>query len=180
MVNNRSIPSMHTERKITDLSVKHSFTLYPSLSPFRQTEWQTETLAARGLEDLFFQLCCCVSFLFWQEIGFGFTYLHMLLKKIILRTNIFLIVVEVLRFLVHQCVGLFCSHFQYGLLPLLTPCSSDPRSKHQCYSICKQQHCFCPCLVDPSPLLLAAITIVVKKRLVNSITYFSSILLSLE
>ncbi len=25
-------------------------------------------------EEPFFQLCCCVSFLFWREIGFGFTY----------------------------------------------------------------------------------------------------------
>jgi hypothetical protein len=33
-------------------------------------------LAARGLEELFFQLCYCVSFWFWREIGFGFTYLH--------------------------------------------------------------------------------------------------------
>jgi hypothetical protein len=33
-----------------------------------------KTLAACGLEELFFQLCCCVSFWFWQEIGFGFTY----------------------------------------------------------------------------------------------------------
>jgi hypothetical protein len=32
------------------------------------------TLAARGLEELFFQLCCCVSFWFWWEIGFGFIY----------------------------------------------------------------------------------------------------------
>ncbi len=29
------------------------------------------TLAARGLEELFFQLCCHVSFWFWWEIGFG-------------------------------------------------------------------------------------------------------------
>ncbi len=34
-----------------------------------------KTLAARGLEELFFQLCCCVSFWFWREIGFGLTYL---------------------------------------------------------------------------------------------------------
>ena len=27
--------------------------------------------ALRGLEELFFQLCCCVSFWFWWEIGFG-------------------------------------------------------------------------------------------------------------
>ncbi len=36
-MNNRSIPLMHAERKNTDLSVKHSFTLYPSLSPYRRT-----------------------------------------------------------------------------------------------------------------------------------------------
>jgi hypothetical protein len=29
------------------------------------------TLTAGGLEELFFQLCCRVSFWFWQEIGFG-------------------------------------------------------------------------------------------------------------
>ncbi len=40
--NNRSIPSMHAKRRITDLSVKHSFTLYPSLSPYSQTESRTE------------------------------------------------------------------------------------------------------------------------------------------
>jgi hypothetical protein len=31
------------------------------------------TLAVRGLEELIFQLCFCVSFWFWREIGFGFT-----------------------------------------------------------------------------------------------------------
>ncbi len=30
--------------------------------------------ASRGLEELFLQLCCCVSFWCWREIGFGFTY----------------------------------------------------------------------------------------------------------
>ncbi len=25
-----------------------------------------------------FQLCCCVRFLFWREIGFGFTYYYVL------------------------------------------------------------------------------------------------------
>ncbi len=29
------------------------------------------TLASHGLEELFLQLCCCVSFLFRREIGFG-------------------------------------------------------------------------------------------------------------
>ena len=30
--------------------------------------------ASRGLEEPFFQLCCCVSFWFWVEIVFGVTY----------------------------------------------------------------------------------------------------------
>jgi hypothetical protein len=32
---------------------------------------ETNTPTARGLEELFFQLCCCVSFLVLGEIGFG-------------------------------------------------------------------------------------------------------------
>ncbi len=40
--NNCSIPSMHSKRQITNLSVKRSFTLYPSLSPYSQTESQME------------------------------------------------------------------------------------------------------------------------------------------
>ncbi len=56
-MNNHSIPSTHVERKITDLSVKHSSTLYPSLSPYRQMDRIIDrginTLAARGLEELF-------------------------------------------------------------------------------------------------------------------------------
>jgi hypothetical protein len=35
------------------------------------TDGETNTLAARGLEELLFQLCCCVSFWSWWEIGFG-------------------------------------------------------------------------------------------------------------
>jgi hypothetical protein len=79
-VNNRIIPSVHAERKITVCSHKHSFTPYPSLSHYSPTDGMTDretnTLAARGLEEIFFQLCCCVSLLFWWEIGFGFTYLR--------------------------------------------------------------------------------------------------------
>jgi hypothetical protein len=36
----------------------------------RMTDRETNTLAVHGLEELFFQLCCCVSFWFWREIGF--------------------------------------------------------------------------------------------------------------
>ncbi len=67
----------------------------------RMTDRGTNTLASRGLEELFFQLCCCVSFWFWQEIGFGFTYLRTLLDNFF-GTNIFLIVVEVFRYFVCQ------------------------------------------------------------------------------
>ncbi len=63
-MNNCSIPSMHTERKITVRSYKQSFTPYPSLSPYRQTEGITagriNTLAAHGLEELF-SSCAVVS-----------------------------------------------------------------------------------------------------------------------
>ncbi len=41
------------------------------------TDRGTNTLAVHGLEELFFQLCCCVSvFWFWWEISFGVTYVH--------------------------------------------------------------------------------------------------------
>ncbi len=66
-MNDRSIPSTHAERKITICSHKHSFTPYPSLSPYswtdRITDRETNTLAVHGLEGLFFQLCCCDKFL---------------------------------------------------------------------------------------------------------------------
>ncbi len=48
------------------LSVQYINTLllYPSLSPYSQTDGRTDggtnTLASRGLEELFFRLCCCV------------------------------------------------------------------------------------------------------------------------
>ena len=54
----------------------------------RMKDGGTNTLASRGLEEPahasrglvepFFQLCCCVSFWFWQEIGFGCTYYYVL------------------------------------------------------------------------------------------------------
>ncbi len=63
-MNNCTIPSTHAERKITVRSHRHSFTPYPSLSPYRQTDRITDggtnTLAARGLEELF-SSCAVVS-----------------------------------------------------------------------------------------------------------------------
>ncbi len=65
LVNNCRISSTHAERKITVCSHKHSFTPYPCLSSYswtdRITDGDTNTPTARGLEELFFQLCCCVS-----------------------------------------------------------------------------------------------------------------------
>ena len=101
-MNNRSVPSTHTERQITDLSIKHSFTLYPSLSPYRWMEWQRNKYTCCAWAGgtyfpvvvLCFWFCweigfgftylctystiqfwCCVSFWFWQEIVFGVTYI---------------------------------------------------------------------------------------------------------
>ncbi len=70
-MNNHSIPSMHTEKKITVHSHKHSFTPYPSLSPYSQTDGKTDvetnTHAARGLEELY-SSCAAVS-VFWFPAG---------------------------------------------------------------------------------------------------------------
>jgi hypothetical protein len=62
-VNNCRISSRHTERKITFRSHKHTFTPYPSLTPYTGTDGMTDrapnTLAAHGLEEPFpFVLLC--------------------------------------------------------------------------------------------------------------------------
>ncbi len=42
----------------------------------RQNDWRrNEYTCYTWAGETFFQLCCCVSFWFWREIGFGFTYL---------------------------------------------------------------------------------------------------------
>ncbi len=68
------------KEKLPIFSNKHSFTPYPSLSPYGWTDGMTDrgtnTLAARGLEELF-SSCAVVSvFWFWHVIGFGVTYLR--------------------------------------------------------------------------------------------------------
>jgi hypothetical protein len=70
-VNNCIIPSTHAERKITVRSHKHSFTPHPSLSPYSPTDGMTDggtnTLAVRGLEELFSS--CAVVSVFWFLVG---------------------------------------------------------------------------------------------------------------
>ncbi len=62
---------MHAERKIAVRSHKHSFTPYPSLSPYSpidgMTDRGTNTLAARGLKELFSS--CAVVPVFWFLSG---------------------------------------------------------------------------------------------------------------
>ena len=57
----------------TEISFSFWLTLFYSIPllalTHRRTDRETITLASRGLEEPFFQLCCCVSFLFWREIG---------------------------------------------------------------------------------------------------------------
>ncbi len=70
-MNNCIIPSMHAESKITVRSHKHSFTPNPSLSHYRGTDRMTDrgmnTLAVRGLEELFSS--CAVVSVFWFLAG---------------------------------------------------------------------------------------------------------------
>jgi hypothetical protein len=84
LVNNCSIPSTHTERKITIRSQKHSFTPYPTLSPCswtdRMTDRGTNTLAVRGLEELFFPVVLLCQFLVLAGNRFWF-YILMYLEK---------------------------------------------------------------------------------------------------
>jgi hypothetical protein len=71
---------MHAERKITLRSHKHSVTPYPSLSPYsridRMTDRGTNTLAVRGLEEVFSS--CAVVSVFWllQEVVLGVITYH--------------------------------------------------------------------------------------------------------
>ncbi len=76
-MNNCSIPSAHAERQITNLSVKHSFTLCPSFSPYWRTDhrWRNKYTCSAWAGGTFFQLCCYVSFLVVAEIVLGDTYL---------------------------------------------------------------------------------------------------------
>ncbi len=74
-MNNCIIPSTHAVREITNLSDKTLLLYIPLLAlTDGQNYGGTNTLTSRGLEELFLQLCSRVSFLFWWEIGFGFTY----------------------------------------------------------------------------------------------------------
>ncbi len=75
-----------------EFSGKHSFTLHPSLDPYRWRNTYTCFVWAGG--TFFpFQLCCCVSFWFWQEIGFGCTYYLCTLEynKVVVSCLVFLV-----------------------------------------------------------------------------------------
>jgi hypothetical protein len=63
-------------KKMTSQNKLYEIKLVPyTKTLFLKGTLSLPTLAARGLEEPFFQLCCCGSvFWFWQEIGFGVTY----------------------------------------------------------------------------------------------------------
>jgi hypothetical protein len=68
---------MSSLRQSVEFSGKHSFTLHTSLDPYGQNHRQIDTYGCfrwAGGTFIHFQLCCCVCFLFWREIGFGFAY----------------------------------------------------------------------------------------------------------
>ncbi len=87
-----SIPSKNTDRKITIPSGKHSFTLYPSLSPYnwtdRQTEWQTENKYTRcaWAGGTFFP----ANLLLCQFFGSGGQYFLVLLTYLVYNTAVVL------------------------------------------------------------------------------------------
>ncbi len=81
-----------------EFSGKHSFTVYPSLDPYRWTERQTETEYTRcaWAGGTFFPVVLLCHFFVLAGTRFWFYILMYITQQIILRTNIFLIVVEVL------------------------------------------------------------------------------------
>jgi hypothetical protein len=52
-------PDFHSYVKILRVFI------FQPLQPDGITDRETNTLTLRGLEEPFFQLCCCVRFLFW-------------------------------------------------------------------------------------------------------------------
>ncbi len=46
-----------------------------ALTHRQNDRWRNKYTGCTWAGGLFFQLCCCVSFWFWREIGFGATYL---------------------------------------------------------------------------------------------------------
>ncbi len=73
------MPSTHADRKITVHSHKHSFTPYPSLSPYSPTDGITERRIQSlhvGWRNFFPVVLLCQFFGFLRKIGFGVNYLR--------------------------------------------------------------------------------------------------------
>jgi hypothetical protein len=75
LVNNHSIPSTHAERKLPIFLVNTLLLHIPLLALNDGLTDRMTELAVRGLEERFFQLCCCVSFLVLAGNRF-WCYLH--------------------------------------------------------------------------------------------------------
>jgi hypothetical protein len=101
-MNNRSIPSTHAERQTTDFLYNTPLLYIPLLALTdgqndRQTEKQIHSLRV-GWRNFFPVVLLCQFFVLARN-RVWFYILTYVTEQIILRTNIFLTVVEVLRFL---------------------------------------------------------------------------------
>ncbi len=76
-VNDGSIPSTHAEKKLPFVLIITLLLHIPllALTDGQNDGQRNEYTRCAWAGGTFFQLCCCVSFWFWREIGFGFTYL---------------------------------------------------------------------------------------------------------
>jgi hypothetical protein len=76
---NQKLTQQHNWKKNPPLAhATRSKFLHSTSAPRQQhpqSKIQSYTLAARGLEELFSSCDFFVSFWFWRETGFGFTYL---------------------------------------------------------------------------------------------------------
>ncbi len=66
--------SLTFQTEVSCFSITLFYSIFVALTHRQKDSQRPNTLATHGLEEPFFWLCCCVSFLFWREIGFGFTY----------------------------------------------------------------------------------------------------------
>ncbi len=77
LVNDHSIPSKHAEKQLPFVLINTCLLPNPllALTDGQNDGQRNEDTCCAWAGGTFFQLCCCVSFWFWWEIGFGCTYL---------------------------------------------------------------------------------------------------------
>ncbi len=86
------------------------------------------TLAVHGLEELFFQLCCCVNFWFWWEIGFGFTYYLCTQSTILLWCCVSFLVLAGNSFWCYICT--YCTIQLYGCVSFFVVAGNNSQNEN--------------------------------------------------